>query len=186
MSDHALTVIPGRRSTAGHPYDEDMASENESSSSPVGGEQKERRGSLSVLVTEQCMDSALPDASSTALPSTTPDSRHVASGSQVDSPVINSPVAADSTTSEQSGAVAPPPESYTSAASPTARTYAARFAYPSVCICAEHSIALEAVQHLVGAVRDTVALLTTLHTEAAVEHQCTLLGRMLEFDSFLW
>lgn len=47
-------------------------------------------------------------------------------------------------------------------------------------------MALDAVRHLIGAVRDTAALLTTLHSEAAVEHQCVLLGRMLEFDGFLW
>ena len=40
-------------------------------------------------------------------------------------------------------------------------------------------MALDAVRHLIGAVRDTAALLTTLHSEAAVEHQCVLLGRML-------
>lgn len=66
-----------------------------------------------------------------------------------------------------------------------ARAYDARFASSAVCVCAEHHTVHEAVQQLVGAVRNTAAILTLLHSKEPVEHQCALLGRMFEFDGFL-
>ena len=66
------------------------------------------------------------------------------------------------------------------------RAYDARFAYPAVCVCAEHGAVQDAVQRLVGAVRETAALLTRLHSEEPLQRQCALLGRMFEFDCFLW
>ena len=68
----------------------------------------------------------------------------------------------------------------------TACAYDARFAYPAVCICAEHPAARDAVQNLVAAVRDNAAVFTRLHAEHSVEHRCALLGRIFDFDGFLW
>ena len=68
----------------------------------------------------------------------------------------------------------------------TAHAYDARFAYPAVCVCAEHPAARDAVQHMVAAVRDNAAVLTCVHAEHSVEHRCALLGRIFEFDGFLW
>ena len=65
------------------------------------------------------------------------------------------------------------------------RAYDARFACPAVCVCAEHRAVQAAVQHLVGAVRETAAVLTRLHSEDPIQQQCALLGRMFEFDCFL-
>ena len=186
VSDHALIVTPGRGQHANRPYEEDTFSENESSSSYGGNRQKKRRGSPSPPAYEQDMDSVVPDADATASSSTAPDSSYVASVSQIDSPVIVSPLAPEPINSDPSGASASLASSHTPTATFTARAYAARFAYPSVCVCAESSVALDAVQRLIGAVRDAAAVFTNLHAEASAEHQCALLGRILELEGFLW
>ena len=72
------------------------------------------------------------------------------------------------------------------ASATTTRAYDVRFAYPAVCVCAEHSTVQDAIQRLVGAVRETATMLTRLHSEESLQQQCALLGRMFEFDCFLW
>ena len=66
------------------------------------------------------------------------------------------------------------------------RAYDARFASSAVCVCAEERLVHDAVQQLVGAVRETAAVLTLLHSKDPVARQCALLGRLFEFDGFLW
>ena len=137
-------------------------------------------------VDEQSVDSTLPEAISDASPGPVLDSNEAAPNSQLHSAHETPHLAMDFASPEQSAAPTQAAITYTPAAGATARAYAARFAYPSVCACAEHRTARDAVQRLVSTVRDTAAVLTFLHAEEPVENQCTLLGRMLDFDGFLW
>lgn len=66
------------------------------------------------------------------------------------------------------------------------RAYDARFAYSAVCVCAEEQLVQDAVQQLVGAVRETAAVLTLLHSKDPIARQCAVLARLFEFDGFLW
>ena len=66
------------------------------------------------------------------------------------------------------------------------RVYDARFAHPAVCVCAENHTVQTAMEQLVGAVRNTAATLTLLHSKEPLPPQCALLAKMFEFDGFLW
>ena len=181
-----LTMTIGRRPSSKRPYDENPSTGNELSSSDGEDDQQKQRGSPVTPVDEQSVVSTLPEAAVDASPQPAVDSNQATPDFQLRSIIDTAPLAVDFAGSESSTAPTQAAVTYTPAAVVTTRTYAARFAYPSVCACAEHRTARDAVQRLVSAVRDTAAVLTFLHAEEPVENQCVLLGRMLDFDGFLW
>ena len=180
-----LTTITGRHSSNKRPYNEDPFSGNESTSSNGEGQQQKQPGSPATPVEEQSIVSTLSEAIVDASPGPALDSNQAAPSSQLRS-AHEPDLAVDFTSSEPSAAPTQTAITYTPATGVTARAYAARFAYPSVCACAEHRNARDAVERLVSTVRETAAVLTFLHAEEPVENQCALLGRMLDFDGFLW
>lgn len=106
------------------------------------------------------------------------------SRSPVDAPVEGSASSVEPMPSPPSAVMEPRP--VPAVAPHPLRAYDARFAYPAVCACAENRSVHDAVQRLVGAVRETAAIVTLFHSKESIEHQCALLGRLFELDGFLW
>ena len=93
---------------------------------------------------------------------------------------------AGTSVSPPSVATSPGAANSAAAASVTAKAYDARFARAVACLCAEQPSVRVVVDRLVGAVRDAAAVVSQVHSEEFVDHQCALLSRMFEFDGFLW
>lgn len=179
-----LLYLGRHRPHAKRPYEEDVYSEDDSSSSSDGDRHKRRRVESPSL---DCADvgAVLTEAAAPGPSTVDSDFMRAASGSEL---VIHSSA---SVHPEPAGPAQPsnPATVIGPGASPSvarSRAYNARFAHAVICVCAEHQTVNDAVQQLVGAVRDTAAVVTRLHSQEPVEHQCALLGRMFEFDGFLW
>lgn len=174
-----------RRPRTRLPYSgEHLHSDNESSTSHPDNQHEQ-------IVTEQLPLTDSADVASAAegspvpeQPPLDPDSHHAASSPPTGSPPVITE--SHSTDPAVSGAISSDAGLSVPPVVVSARVYDARFASSAVCVCAEHRTVHDAVQQLVGAVRNTAAILTLLHSEEPVEHQCALLGRIFEFDGFLW
>lgn len=197
-----VNVLPGRGPRVKRPYEDGLGvySAQESSYVGSGKHKKQRLEPSSPKDEHNAVLTVLDDSDFTALDSS--ESTHLDDSALASPPVLPGSILAVPTHQDESQfeylqqQAGPSSSEASCTASPvlahrepvdtvTTRAYDARFAYPAVCICAEHPAARHAVHLLVAAVRDSAAVLTRLHAEHPVEHRCSLLGRIFDFDGFL-
>ena len=194
----AYTSSPGRSRRAKRVYDEEV--DNELESSPAYGRSRHVQNLESG---PSSMDTS--DKDRTVVRRTDYDSSPVAAGVatpasrstdivlmdttadlQARESIDRSTQPAGSTCSAPSTAASMVVATNASAVTTSSRAYDARFARDAVCICADRPPVHAAVNQLIAAVRDAAAVVTQLHSEEVVTHQCALLSRMFDFDGFLW